>query len=119
MSEQLGGTGAVAPLYSWRVALRDPRRAIAEHEVVCLVCGASLRHLTNTHLAGHGLTPVAYKSRVGYNLRRALMCRALVRLYAERAVRTGLASFIRHRPILEDATLGHAGGLRAIAPRRS
>jgi hypothetical protein len=37
------------------------------------------------------------------------MCRALVRLYAERAVRTGLASFIRHRPILEDATLGRAG----------
>jgi hypothetical protein len=47
------------------------------------------------------------------------MCRALVRLYAERAVRTGLASFIRHRPILEDATLGRAGGLRAIASRRS
>jgi hypothetical protein len=38
------------------------------------------------------------------------MCRALVRLYAERAVRTGLASFIRHRSILEDATLGRAGG---------
>ena len=32
-------------------ALRqDPRRAIAEDHVVCLVCGAVFRHLTNTHL---------------------------------------------------------------------
>ena len=96
--------------------LRDPRRAIAEHEILCLVCGVAFRHLTNTHLAGHGLTPMEYKRRFGYNVGRPLMCRALVRLYAERAVRTGLAARIRRRPILDDPALRRAGGARTIAP---
>jgi predicted transcriptional regulator len=95
--------------------LRDPRRAITEQEIVCLVCGGAFRHLTNTHLAAHGLTPRGYKRQFGYNAGRPLMCRALVRLYAERAVRTGLASHIRRRPIVEDPALRRAGGARIIA----
>src|SRR5262245_25226591 len=47
---------------------RDPRRAITEDGVVCLVCGACFRHLTNTHLRRHGLTSDQYKRRFGYNM---------------------------------------------------
>jgi ROS/MUCR transcriptional regulator protein len=54
-------------------ALRqDPRRAIAEDHVVCLVCGAVFRHLTNTHLVHHSMTSADYKQSFGYNGRRAV-----------------------------------------------
>ena len=48
--------------------LRDPRLAITEAGVVCLVCGRSLRHLTNTHLRRHALTSEEYKRQFGYNI---------------------------------------------------
>src|SRR5687768_9328607 len=42
------------------------------------------------------------------------MCRALRRLYTERAIRAGLASRIRHRPIVETPELRRLGGVRSI-----
>lgn len=90
--------------------LRDPRRAITETGVVCLVCGRSFRHLTNTHLRAHGLTSEGYKQRFGYNLRRALMISPLRRAHAENATRSGLALRIRRRPIQEDVELRRMGG---------
>ncbi|MBI1728226.1 MAG: hypothetical protein HYR50_13270 [Candidatus Rokubacteria bacterium] len=42
------------------------------------------------------------------------MCRALCRLYAERAVRSGLASRIRSRPIVADPDLRRRGGMRPV-----
>ena len=42
------------------------------------------------------------------------MCRALSRLYAERAVRSGLASRIRSRPIEADPELRRLGGRRPV-----
>ena len=93
--------------------LRDPRRAVTEHAIVCLICGVELRQLTNTHLRAHGTTPEVYKQRFGYNRRRALMCRALRRLYSERALRRGLASYIGWRPIVDEPELRRRGGMRA------
>jgi hypothetical protein len=61
----------------------DPRQAVDEHRIVCLVCGAVFRHLTNTHIRRHGLTPLDYKRAHGYECRRPLMCRALLRAYAD------------------------------------
>jgi hypothetical protein len=52
---------------------RDPRLAISEDHVVCLVCGAVLRHLTNTHVVQHAMTSADYKQSFGYNGRRSLM----------------------------------------------
>ncbi|MBI2878971.1 MAG: hypothetical protein HYY19_04530 [Candidatus Rokubacteria bacterium] len=43
------------------------------------------------------------------------MCRALLRLYAERAVQQGLAALIRRRPILSEPELRRRGGARLIA----
>ena len=99
----------------WLAILRrDPRRAVEEEQIVCLICGGRFRQLTNTHLRSHALSALEYKRRVGYNRGRPLMCRALCRLYAERAVRSGLASRIRTRPIVADPELRRRGGMRPV-----
>jgi hypothetical protein len=92
--------------------LADPRRAVTEEAIVCLLCGGLFRQLTNTHLRAHGMTADEYKRRFGYNRRRALMCGALRRLYTERALRTGLASRISWRPIVQLPELRRRGGMR-------
>ena len=100
----------------WLAALRaDPRQAIQEDTIRCLVCGRVFRQLTNTHLRRHRVSAGEYKLRFGYNRGRPLMCRALQRLYAERAVKSGLAARIRCRPILVKPELRRRGGARAIA----
>ena len=93
----------------------DPRLAVQEDRIVCLICGAPFRQLTNTHLRGHAISVAEYRARFGYNRRRALMCRALRRLYMERAVRARLADSILCRPIVETPELRRLGGLRSIA----
>ena len=99
-----------------RAALRaDPRQAILEDVILCLICGRALRQLTNTHLRAHGVAASEYKDRFGYNRGRPLMCRALQRLYAERAVKSKLADLIRSRPILVKPELRRRGGARRIA----
>lgn len=93
----------------------DPRQAV-EHDLIrCLVCGSAFRQLTNTHLRHHGMTADEYKRLFGYNRGRPLMCRALQRLYTERAVKIGLAARIRQRPILARPELRRQGGARTIA----
>ena len=94
------------------VLLADPRRAVTEGAIVCLLCGGEFRQLTNTHLRSHGLTADHYKLRFGYNRRRALMCGALRRVYTERALRTELAARIGWRPIVNEPELRRLGGMR-------
>ena len=93
----------------------DPRQAIQEEGILCLICGGTFRQLTNTHLRTHNTTSLAYKQRFGYNRRRPLMCGALKRVYAERAIRIGLVAAIRRRPIITDPELRRRGGLRPKA----
>jgi hypothetical protein len=109
LSHLMDGSAAVA---EWR---GDPRAAVRDHDIVCLLCGTAFRQLTNTHLQAHGLTSIDYKRRFGYNLGRPLMCHALRRFYSERARRAGLAQRIRERPILVDRELCRRGGTRPIA----
>jgi predicted transcriptional regulator len=100
----------------WLDSLRaDPRRAIRDDVIACLICGRAFRQLTNTHLRGHGCEASEYKRRFGYNRGRPLMCLALQRLYAVRAVQSGLAMRIRARPILVKPELRRLGGARQIA----
>jgi hypothetical protein len=91
---------------------RDPRLAVTDEGVVCLVCGRLFRHLTNTHLRSHGLTSEQYKATFGYNVRRALMVTALRSVHARNAIQSDLASWIRRRAILEDPELRRRGGQR-------
>lgn len=92
----------------------DPRRAITEEAIICLVCGGTYRQLTNTHLHTHGMTTKSYKLRFGYNRGRPLMCLVLVRRYADRAASIGLASLIQRRPIVTDPDLRRRGPQRPI-----
>src|SRR5262245_14309715 len=45
----------------------DPRRAIQEDTIHCLICGREFRQLTNTHLRAHTVSAEEYKRRFGYN----------------------------------------------------
>jgi hypothetical protein len=108
----LRGTARRAALVGLRA---DPRQAVQQDSIRCLVCGESFRQLTNTHLRRHRTTADEYKRRFGYNRGRPLMCRALSCLYAERAVKNGLAARIRQRPILVRPELRRRGGARTIA----
>ena len=94
------------------VLLADPRRAVTDDAIVCLLCGGAFRQLTNTHLRGHRMTADQYKLRFGYNRRRALMCGTLRQVYAERALRTELAAHIGWRPIVMEPALRRLGGMR-------
>ena len=97
----------------WLVEFRrDPRLAITDTGVVCLVCGDSFRHLTNTHLRKHGLTSGEYKERFGYNTRRALMIARVRRTHSDNASTFGLALRIRRHPLFEDIELRRMGGRR-------
>lgn len=93
---------------------RDPRQAVREEEIICLACGRAFRQLTNTHLLSHGLTSSDYKREHGYNPGRAMMCHALRRVYAARAVRIGFAERIRLRPIVARPDLRRRGGARRV-----
>ena len=59
--------------------------------MICLICGHSFRHLTNTHLRKHDLTSDEYKQQFGYNMRRALMTATSRRTHTENARKLGLA----------------------------
>jgi len=89
---------------------RDPRSAITEDGIVCLECGRALRHLTNTHLQGHGLTSDDYKRRYGYNARRALMIATVRHAHANNARQAGLSARIRRPPLVERPELRRDGG---------
>jgi hypothetical protein len=93
----------------------DPRQAVEEDSIRCLVCAGVFRQLTNTHLRGHGLSAAEYKMRFGYNRGRPLMCHELARMYADRARSAGLAARIRRRPILLEPELRRRGGARSIS----
>jgi len=90
----------------------DPRRAILDEGVICLVCGRVLKHLTNTHLGRHAITSDEYKRRFGYNGRRPLMAPSVRQRHAENAIRSGLADRIRNRPIVTNEALRWRGGSR-------
>ncbi|MGH7415255.1 MAG: MucR family transcriptional regulator [Candidatus Rokuibacteriota bacterium] len=107
-----GGAGSRVTLADLRA---DPREAVQQDSIRCLVCGGAFRQLTNTHLQGHRMTAEEYKRRFGYNRGRPLMCHALRQLYADRAMKNRLASRIRQRPILIRPELRRQGGARTIA----
>ena len=93
----------------------DPRQAVQEDSIRCLVCAGVFRQLTNTHLRGHDLSAAEYKMRFGYNRGRPLMCHELARMYADRARSAGLAARIHRRPILLEPELRRRGGARSIS----
>lgn len=59
---------------TWEI---DPRKAIKEKSITCVICGKSFKILTKKHLASHGLTMDEYRERYGYKKGAALTSKAL------------------------------------------
>ncbi len=55
----------------------DPKKAIKEKAIVCLVCGQSFKLLTAKHLESHGMTPAEYRAAYGYLPGASLCCKEL------------------------------------------
>ncbi|MDR2800714.1 MAG: MucR family transcriptional regulator [Desulfovibrio sp.] len=80
----------------------DPKKAIKERSITCVVCGKSFKLLTKKHLLTHGLTTEEYREQCGYKKGTRLVCRALQRerrkkmldmqLWQRRAKKTEAAS---------------------------
>ena len=57
----------------------DPKKAIKENSITCVICGKSFKLLTKRHLATHGLTVEEYRERYGYKKGTSLTSKALAK----------------------------------------
>lgn len=57
----------------------DPKAAIKERSITCLICGKQMKVITAKHLASHDITPEEYRAKFGYKKTQALACKALSR----------------------------------------
>lgn len=57
----------------------DPKKAIKEKTITCVMCGKSFKLLTKKHLASHGLSVDEYRERCGYKKGTPLVCKSLQR----------------------------------------
>ncbi|MDR0827856.1 MAG: MucR family transcriptional regulator [Desulfovibrio sp.] len=57
----------------------DPKKAIKERTIICVVCGKSFKLITKKHLLSHGLTPDEYREQCGYKKGTRLVCKGLQR----------------------------------------
>lgn len=57
----------------------DPKAAIKERSITCLICGKQMKVITAKHLASHDITPEEYRAKFGYKKGQALACKALSR----------------------------------------
>lgn len=57
----------------------DPKKAVKEKSITCVMCGKSFKLLTKKHLGSHGLTADEYRDRCGYKKGMPLVCKALQR----------------------------------------
>ena len=57
----------------------DPRKAIKEKSITCVICGKTFKLITKKHLASHGLTTEEYREHCGYKKGTPLVCKFLQR----------------------------------------
>lgn len=57
----------------------DPKRAIKENSVTCVVCGKSFKVITKSHLLSHGMTTAQYLEFCGYPKKTPLIAKSLQR----------------------------------------
>ena len=78
---QLAGGGS-APVATEKAAppfTMDPKKAIKESSITCVICGKSGKVLTKSHLAKHDVTPKQYRAICGYRKDQPLAAKELVR----------------------------------------
>lgn len=57
----------------------DPKKAIKEKTITCVICGKAFKLLTKKHLGSHDLTADEYRERCGYKKGTPLVCKSLQR----------------------------------------
>ncbi len=57
----------------------DPKKAIKEKSIACVLCGKSFKILTKKHLATHGHSAESYREHCGYKKGTPLVCKSLQR----------------------------------------
>ena len=57
----------------------DPKKAIKEKSITCVICGKTFKLITKKHLASHGLTTEEYREHCGYKKGTPLVCKFLQR----------------------------------------
>lgn len=57
----------------------DPKKAIKEKTITCVICAKQFKLLTKKHLATHDLTADEYRERCGYKKGSPLVCKSLQR----------------------------------------
>ena len=57
----------------------DPKKAIKEKSITCVICGKTFKLITKKHLASHGLTAEEYREHCGYKKGTPLVCKYLQR----------------------------------------
>ena len=57
----------------------DPKKAIKEKSITCVICGKTFKLLTKKHLGSHNLTTEEYRERCGYKKGTPLVCKSLQR----------------------------------------
>ena len=64
--------------------IMEPKAAIKESSITCLICGAKMKVLTSKHLAKHDITPDQYRAQFGYKKTQPLACKSLSRARKEK-----------------------------------
>jgi predicted transcriptional regulator len=74
--KNIGESGAADPDEG---EMLDPKKAIKEKSITCVICGKSFKLLAKKHLASHGLSAEEYRERCGYKKGTPLVCKSLQR----------------------------------------
>lgn len=78
------GPQEIEPTVQEQALAVNPKLAIKENTIACVVCGQKFKLLTSKHLASHGLTKESYCELAGYKKKTPLACKALQRARREK-----------------------------------
>jgi len=79
LAAQLEGVAAAPAAVEEAGPVCDPKGAIKEGSVTCLICGKKMKVLTAKHLAKHDITPEDYRAKFGYKKGQPLAAKSLSR----------------------------------------
>ena len=83
LAAKLAGEPEVEVVEEGLTPIMEPKAAIKESSITCLICGAKMKVLTAKHLAKHDITPEQYRAQFGYKKTQPLACKSLSRARKE------------------------------------
>ena len=92
----LGDNCSTAPTEDETGNAIDPKKAIKEKSIACVICGKAFKLITKKHLASHGMTADEYREHCGYKKGTPLVCKFLQR--ERRKKMQGMRLWERRKP---------------------